>query len=241
MFTNICRRFTYANVAVTVALVFAMTGGAYAAGKYLITSTKQISPKVIKQLTGKTGAAGNPGAGGPAGLAGPGGPVGPQGVKGDTGAPGENGGPGPEGKEGSPWTAGGTLPSGKTETGTWGVAAPPGSFAGGLVEVAFASISFTIPLKGTLPETRVHVIAPGAKGAGEKTCPTTSTASKPEAELGNLCIFEGENTLNVGEVFTFSADNEELIVGRTGVIVRITPETKGSSIAAFGTWALTAE
>jgi hypothetical protein len=31
---------SYANVAATMALVFAMTGGAYAAKKYVITSTK---------------------------------------------------------------------------------------------------------------------------------------------------------------------------------------------------------
>jgi hypothetical protein len=40
------RRLTYANVAMTVAVVFAMSGGAFAAGKYVITSIKQISPKV---------------------------------------------------------------------------------------------------------------------------------------------------------------------------------------------------
>ena len=41
-------RLSYANVAMTLALVFAMSGGAYAASKYVITSTKQISPKVLK-------------------------------------------------------------------------------------------------------------------------------------------------------------------------------------------------
>lgn len=37
MFSRIRKRMTYANVAVTVALVFAMAGGAYAAGRCLIT------------------------------------------------------------------------------------------------------------------------------------------------------------------------------------------------------------
>jgi hypothetical protein len=52
MFSTIRKRITYANVALTLTLVFAMSGGAYAAGKYLITSTKQISPKVLASLKG---------------------------------------------------------------------------------------------------------------------------------------------------------------------------------------------
>ena len=52
MFSAIRRRihFSPATVIATLALVFAMTGGAYAASKFLITSTKQISPKVLKSL-----------------------------------------------------------------------------------------------------------------------------------------------------------------------------------------------
>jgi hypothetical protein len=90
-------RLTYANVAMTLALVFAMTGGAYAAKKYLITSTKQISPKVLKQLKGKAGPAG------PAGAQGPAGPAGPQG---SAGAKGENGAPGAPGEKGANGTPG---------------------------------------------------------------------------------------------------------------------------------------
>jgi hypothetical protein len=57
------KRITYANVAATLALVFSMTGGALAAKHYLINSTNQINPKVLKKLkapgaTGKTGAQG---------------------------------------------------------------------------------------------------------------------------------------------------------------------------------------
>jgi hypothetical protein len=44
------RRLTYANVAATLALVFSMSGGALAASHYLIKSTKQISPKVLKSF-----------------------------------------------------------------------------------------------------------------------------------------------------------------------------------------------
>ncbi|MGH2879601.1 MAG: hypothetical protein ACRDK4_08360, partial [Solirubrobacteraceae bacterium] len=59
----------------TLALVFAMTGGAYAAKKYLITNTKQISPKVLKQLKGAKG---------------PAGPAGPEGKAGAPGSPGKD-------------------------------------------------------------------------------------------------------------------------------------------------------
>ena len=85
---SIRRHMSYANIVATLALVFAMTGGAYAASHYLITSTKQISPKALKQLKGKSGSAGAPGAAGPAGPAG--GPGSP-GAKGEPGAKGNNG------------------------------------------------------------------------------------------------------------------------------------------------------
>ncbi len=83
-----CMHVSPATVIATLALVFAITGGAYAAKKYLITSTKQISPSVLKALQGKTGPAGGNGAQGPAG---PAGPQGPAGAKGENGVAGTNG------------------------------------------------------------------------------------------------------------------------------------------------------
>jgi cytoskeletal protein RodZ len=50
------RRLNYANVTATLALFFAMSGGALAAKHYLINSTKQINPKVLKALTEDTSA-----------------------------------------------------------------------------------------------------------------------------------------------------------------------------------------
>lgn len=94
MFAKTRKHFTYTNIALTFALVFAMTGGAYAASKYVITSTKQISPKVLKTLQGK------PGAKGATGAAGPQGPAGPAGAKGETGPAGKEGAPGQNGANG---------------------------------------------------------------------------------------------------------------------------------------------
>ena len=44
------RRLSYANVAATLALVFSMSGGALAAKHYLLSSTRQISPRVLRSL-----------------------------------------------------------------------------------------------------------------------------------------------------------------------------------------------
>lgn len=87
------KRITYANVVATLALVFSMAGGAMAAKHYLINSTKQINPKVIRALKGK---------------AGPQGPLGKEGPAGKEGLPGKEGKEGPvgkEGKEGAPGSA----------------------------------------------------------------------------------------------------------------------------------------
>lgn len=98
MLSFVWRRLSYANVVVTLALVFAMSGGAYAASKYLITSTKQIKPSVLAQLKGKSGAKGANGAQGPAGPAGPQGAPGAKGENGAPGGPGEKGTNGADGK-----------------------------------------------------------------------------------------------------------------------------------------------
>jgi hypothetical protein len=188
-------RVSPAMVIAGLALVFAMTGGAYAAKKYLIISTKQISPSVLKQLQGKAGPAGANGAQGPAGLQGPAGaagakgdtgaagkdgaqgsegPAGPagatgatgnSGVKGLAGATGATGATGAAGAAGSPWTAGGTLPKGSSETGSWAV---PDSESGGITQ-----ISFPIPLAGLLPPTNFPKFVP-ANASGAATGTLTS-------------------------------------------------------------------
>jgi hypothetical protein len=137
MFKRFKRHLSPSTAIAIVALVFAMTGGAYAAKKYVITSAKQIKPSVVAQLKGKAGEKGANGPVGTAGVAGVGGVQGPAGVagapgekgkdgeKGEKGEAGKDGKVGREGKEGSPWTAGGTLPVGATETGTWGFQGTP--------------------------------------------------------------------------------------------------------------------
>jgi hypothetical protein len=134
MFKRLRRRVTYANVAMTLALVFAMSGGAYAAGKYLITSTKQIKPSVLASLKGKAGPAGKEGPAGAAGKEGSAGKEGAPGKEGKAGANGVNGANGESvtsaalkaGEEGCAEGGSKFTVAGKTTTACGGVRGPKG-------------------------------------------------------------------------------------------------------------------
>jgi hypothetical protein len=100
------------------------------------------------------------------------------------------------GKEGSPWTVGGTLPPGATETGSWVVS---GSEAQTEAELQngglYAPISFPIPLAGEgISEDHVKYV----EGLVPDECkPDTGfvSARKPYADPGYLCVFvNGEGT-----------------------------------------------
>jgi len=166
---NVIRRNLNLPTAIAVvALVFAMTGGAYAAKSYVNGSAKDSKAKA------KQGPRGPRGKRGPQG---PKGPTGPTGPKGDTGAQ------GPKGVAGDPWTVGGVLPSGKSLAGTWAVGIGPevaaGKGPGGL------SISFNIPLPAA-PE--VVIVKKGQEGKEHAAeCPGAVVA--PRAAPGKLCLY----------------------------------------------------
>jgi hypothetical protein len=82
MFSTIRGHLSYANVVATTALVFAMGGSAIAVNSYVINSTKQINPKVLRKLQGRRGPAGPRGAVGLQGAAGAQGGQGLQGLPG---------------------------------------------------------------------------------------------------------------------------------------------------------------
>ena len=273
MLSFIRKRVTYVNVAMTLAFVLAMSGGAFAAGKYLITSTKQISPKVLKSLRGKAGVNGAQGPAGAAGPQGPTGPAGPQGPGGAPGAKGENGTSvtsaevsktsstcskqggseftsasgkttacnGKEGKEGSPWTAGGTLPSGQDETGTWSVG--PLATPGPIIE---SIASFPIPLAADLPASGVHFINSTGMEVIHKVEQTSGeckgSVAEPSAERGNLCIymFPALNRAPVigdsANIFSFKFEEGASRVGALALFPGSTTTVEGQ-----GTWAVTAE
>jgi hypothetical protein len=195
-------------VVAVIALIVALTGGAFAATNQVASTSKT---KVVKGPKGPKGAKGAQGPVGPQGPAGAKGDTGAQGPEGKQGKSGENGKDGEAGKspvvvnegptvcepnggvvyevegveaeicngaEGSPWTAGGTLPPGATEGGVWNM--------NGEGYPINAPISFSVPLAEELTESQVHL-------AGEADFGTTchgSASSHPAPPPGELCVYE---------------------------------------------------
>lgn len=188
-----------------IALVFALVGGAFAAGGGLTGKQKKQVEKIAKKYAGKPGAPGTAGAPGAAGTPGAKGDKGDQGIQGPAGkgvtvtpiATGnaleceERGGALVKqegaatgvkvctGKEGSPWTAGGVLPEKATETGAFSAQGTAADIKG-----LFAAISFQIPLPGTLDATHVLV-----GSAFPKPSQCTGNISSPKAAPGFLCVY----------------------------------------------------
>ncbi len=121
MFHKIRRQLSYSNVAATMALVFALTGGAVAASSHggsssssgggspvkarALVSRAGSDTAVIAKKKAKAPARGPAGPKGATGAAGPAGPVGPVGAKGENGAAGgagPQGNPGTNGENGKP-------------------------------------------------------------------------------------------------------------------------------------------
>jgi hypothetical protein len=269
MFSNIRKRLTYANVAMTLALVFAMSGGAYAASKYVITSTKQISPKVLKALKGKAGPAGKNGTNGTNGAPGATGPAGPTGATGATGT-GTPGATGAEGKEGKPGesvtntaakTCGpeggaefkvGTGAATKACNGKTGFTEtlPSGKtetgvwgFSGHSTGLAVAAMSFSIPLGSALAGSAV--IPPGEEGKVEPVnCP--GTLEEPKAASGFLCVYsQPPDSTEVAKAgsYTLSSVNPKKSGGVVYFNVALLPTEEpyiNIGTVAGGTWAVTA-
>jgi hypothetical protein len=314
VFQRLRKHLTPATAIAFLALVLAVTGGAFAAGSsrggasgakataatsgdgpvsIVAKSKAKTGPRGPRGLAGPAGKNGAPGATGPVGPAGSAGAKGEPGTAGAAGASGvgvtstafsgakgtcthgqggveissangttyvcngegEEGNPG---KEGSPWTAGGVLPSGSTETGTWGA-----HFEGKAAGTVVSPISFSIPLNEALVE-KVHYV-PTCAGLAAGSLPECEeikqrtgaickgSAEAPTAPAGTLCVYEGGSalpsgtlTLNVGIYPPGRAANEEgsaTGAGPSGALADVNYEgPEGSTEAAEvqGSWAVTA-
>jgi len=241
MFSALRTRYGIPGVIATAALVFAMTGGAFAA-KYLITSTKQISPSVLKKLkgaAGPAGAAGAQGAQGPAGAAGAAGKDGAQGGKGEQGPKGEQGAKGEKGSQGvtgppGPTCPGGecTLPPGATQSGMWeGSASWNGP--GEVYNTSFiATVSY--PLKLDFDSNFNYVQCVFGTCTPTVSCPSTEAAN-PTAEPGELCIYS-QSTSNAPA----PTEPYPLLNSRSGIGMQFLLTDTTQFAQAFGTWAVTA-
>jgi hypothetical protein len=219
------RHFNYANVIATVALFFAMTGGALAAKHYLLNSTKQINPKVLRALRGRPGPQGPRGKEGAPGKEGVGkeGPVGPEGPTGKRGPQGR------EGRTGEPGPLPPTLPSGKSLTGIFQATDGLPRKARGFAE---ATISFAFPL-ATTPSVQVLQV----NDPPTEHCP--GTAASPSAAPGFLCVY---TVVSTGPVGTYDPLSEASGSGRAGAIASTELECEETPCIAHlrGTWAVTA-
>ena len=163
------RRPSPAIVIALVALFFTLSGAAFAAQQYVISSKSQINPKVLKSLKGKRGLRGKVG------------PKGPKGATGPTGATGALGATGPAG----PFPD--ALASGKTIRGAFNIGG--GSLTGTTVgQLANTSISFIYQFAAA---PTVKLVLLGTTPPAQ--CP--GTAALPQALPGFLCIYE-EGTNN---------------------------------------------
>lgn len=217
---RIRRHIGYANVVATLALLFAMSGGVMAAtggftssGRLQACVNEEGGIKLLKSgrhcKRGQKTVAWNQ--------------TGPAGSRGVAGAPGTPGASGTAGSSGTNGATGftSTLPSGKTEIGTFASDLEAQSAPG------YMPISFNIPLS-TAPEIRII----GKKAPSTDECP--GSVGDPQATPGFLCIYAGE--LFTGTLFTFDpaqgAGDE-----RYGIILGLKPTA--TSAIAYGTWAVT--
>jgi hypothetical protein len=268
MFSAIRKRMhvSPATMIASLALVFAMSGGAYAASKYVITSSKQIKPSVLKSLQGKAGPAGPAGPAGAAGV----GAAGAQGAQGAQGPQGPAGTNGEKGEKGATGTTGTSVTSKEVKIGEAACNKEGGSeFTAGASKTTACNgkTGFTETLPSGSTEKGAWGTTPYAATAGEIAIDTisfgiplatapephylkvgetlsghcTGTAEAPTAVAGNLCVYAGIEAPNREQLAIVSAGNGSAApgAGKTGALILVS-STNGGEAQFWGTWAVTA-
>lgn len=220
-------RISYANVVATLAILFSMTGAAVAAKHYLVNSTSQISPKVLKAIEGRhTGTPGAAGAQGPAGSAGPAGPQGAAGNEGPRGATGPAGNEGPPGQVQKPAAFSETLsPASEGEETT-----ELFTLNGEEIKATFVCGKGS----GGTPTASIKITAPtGSRGDSGLDAISQETSSPPEhtKNLVQALLLEPGNAKALGELQSNASGTQKTTVGELSASVQ-TP-TEGAYIAAY--------
>ena len=259
-------RITPSMAIAIVALVFAATGGAFAAtgggGASHATATAAKSKAKPKTKAGPRGPAGPAGKNGANGATGPAGPAGAAGAKGETGAAGGNGangekgetgakgetgpqgpqgdqgGAGSQGATGEPWTPNNTLPAKATETGTWITTTGQ-----------LGTVSFPIKLAAEL--SKVHVIGPDEGEEEAHPAPAITSGeckgklASPGAGSGNFCLFidpRAVSALENVEANIVNPTSASLGTGVAGALLSVSAEegkNPAQGVQIYGTWAVT--
>jgi hypothetical protein len=166
---------------------------------------------------------------------------------GETGKEGPEGKAGKNGKEGSPWTDGGTLPAGATETGVWAWELPGGATSTKLK----TAVSFPIPLatvecgeekipQGVCSETGnedVHIFEGTTIPAGCSGTIFEGRVLELKAEAGDLCVWV-RGGIKAGELRASDVEVGEAGAGTHGFILN-TLAGVAEHVFAEGTWAVT--
>jgi hypothetical protein len=259
MFSILKKRLGIPGLLAIIALVFAMGGAAWAAKKYVVTSTAQIKPSVLKDLEGANGPRGATGAQGPAGA------NGTNGKDGSNGSNGKNGDNGTSGNNGKSVTTGNATPAECVEGGStvevegvpstkkkicngeegspWAAggllpsnSTETGTWAGntaGVEAEAYISISLALPTEPALTPVYEGTTAEGCPGIVNQI---------PTAAPGKLCVYNGSGEIGEiepGTVNFLTPLEQNLGAGPSGTI--LTFKCKTSSCLDWGSWAATAE
>jgi hypothetical protein len=146
-----------------------------------------------------------------------------------------NGGEGEKGDEGSPWTDGGTLPPGATETGVWSVNGTEADTGG-----VYAPISFPIPLTSSIDresEQHIHYFTDSDFATYCVDPPVLGGRYTPKALPGEMCIWKvEEHNATFDGITAGFAHGEFEEISRVGGTLHF--QVSGVAFAA-GTWAVT--